>query len=90
MSIVDETMSDDRMQNFRVSDGTEGTFRDLKLRTLTLLPKALCEIHGEVDGQFFVAADNGKYSSPALCPKCYVDWHTANIRAVTPVEGDTR
>lgn len=47
-------------------------------------PRAICPVHGEVDGGFTVAAELGEYKSPALCPKCYVDWHTQHITNVVP------
>ena len=47
--------------------------------------KAECPKHGTVGGDFFcyVTADP-TFKSPKLCPKCYVEWVTANVQAVAP------
>ena len=45
---------------------------------------AYCPKHGKVGGDFrvFVSAEP-EYTSPHICPKCYVDWVGANVQAVT-------
>ena len=50
--------------------------------------KATCPLHGEVSGDFrcFVTADP-TYTTPKLCPKCYVDWVGSHVQAVAPTEG---
>lgn len=55
--------------------------------------KAECPKHGEVSGDFrcFVTSDPS-YTTPKICPKCYVDWVTANVTAVSasPLQGEAR
>jgi hypothetical protein len=46
-------------------------------------PKRICPTHGEVDS-FAVSADNGKYSSGLICPKCFADWVGGNITRTDP------
>ena len=47
---------------------------------------ALCPKHGKVGGDFrvFVSAEP-EYTTPSICPKCYVDWVGANVQAVTRI-----
>lgn len=45
----------------------------------------ICPIHGEVVGLVMTSHQGGEeYSTPKLCPKCWVDWHTKNITNVVP------
>ena len=55
--------------------------------TITNPPPRYCEIHGEVF-EFWIGygATDPLYSTPKLCPKCYVDWVTVNVRSTQEVK----
>ncbi len=51
-------------------------------------PHGICPTHGEVDGNFHAyVTSNPDYRTPNICPKCYIDWVSASVTAVTPKGG---
>jgi hypothetical protein len=69
---------------------TDIVFREnatFRASTAVIGVRGICPTHGEVDGNFhcFVTSEPD-YRSPNLCPKCYVDWISAHVQAVTPKE----
>lgn len=53
---------------------------------ITKQPRAICPKHGEVSGSFHCyLTDDPSYTTPMICPKCYIDWVGRNVLHVTPV-----
>jgi hypothetical protein len=69
-----------------MADPVGGQAATFRFGTIGLKPLANCPTHGIVTGEFRVyATDDPSYTTPAICPKCFIDFVGAHVTKTTPI-----